>query len=219
MISAVLLKNYSDLPFCQNEILRYSGCKNTTPEISVLLNECMDIAKSAVDYKVCYRVFDVKVCGDRCDFGSFKLSSQKLAANLAGCDKAVLFAATLGVGVDRIIAKHSKLEPSKALMLHSIGTAQIEALCDAFCADICLEYNTGIRPRFSPGYGDLSLDYQKNIFKQLDCERKIGLTLNDSLLMSPSKSVTAVVGLCESKKSIINKCSACDKYDCTFRGI
>ena len=49
--------------------------------------------------------------------------------------------------------------------------------------------------RFSPGYGDLPLDVQKNIFPLLDCERKIGLTLNESLIMSPSKSVTAFVGM------------------------
>ena len=62
---------------------------------------------------------------------------------------------------------------------------------------------------------------QKDIFKVLDCERKIGLTLNESLLMSPSKSVTAIVGIAaKPKKCKANKCDACDiSQDCQFRGI
>lgn len=51
------------------------------------------------------------------------------------------------------------------------------------------------RPRFSPGYGDLPINMQKDIFAALDCPRKIGLSLNESLLMSPSKSVTAIIGV------------------------
>ena len=46
--------------------------------------------------------------------------------------------------------------------------------------------NLFTRPRFSPGYGDLPLTVQKDFFRVLDCTRKIGLSLNDSLLMSPS---------------------------------
>ena len=50
-------------------------------------------------------------------------------------------------------------------------------------------------PRFSPGYGDLPLETQRDVFRLLDCERKIGVWLNESLLMTPSKSVTAIFGL------------------------
>jgi len=52
-----------------------------------------------------------------------------------------------------------------------------------------------LKPRFSPGYGDLPLETQREIFDVLDCSRRIGLMLNDSLLMSPTKSVTAFVGV------------------------
>jgi 5-methyltetrahydrofolate--homocysteine methyltransferase len=71
----------------------------------------------------------------------------------------------------------------------------VRELCDEFCKDIKAELNVNLKPRFSPGYGDLDLSCQKDIFKLLDCSKKIGLTLNDSLLMSPTKSVTAFVGI------------------------
>ena len=75
-----------------------------------------------------------------------------------------------------------------------------------------------LRPRFSAGYGDLSLSVQKDIFSVLDCARKIGLTLNDSLIMSPSKSVTAVVGISDTPSCDGHKCKSCDKKDCEYRG-
>jgi hypothetical protein len=75
-------------------------------------------------------------------------------------------------------------------MMQAIGTERIETLCDVFCDGL-----GQTRLRFRPGYGDLKLAAQQVIFEQLDCARQIGLTLNDSLVMSPSKAVTAIVGL------------------------
>ena len=78
--------------------------------------------------------------------------------------------------------------------MQAIGAERIEALCDCFEADVRGEYGS-IRSRFSPGYGDLSLDFQNDLFRVLDCQRTIGLVLNESMLMSPSKSVTAIIGV------------------------
>ena len=54
--------------------------------------------------------------------------------------------------------------------------------------------------RYSPGYGDLPLELQREIIRVLDCGRTIGITLTESLLMQPSKSVTAVIGMKEREK-------------------
>ena len=80
-------------------------------------------------------------------------------------------------------------------MFQALGAERIESLCDTFCNDMNNELGVRLKPRFSAGYGDLPLEVQKDIFRVLDCPRKIGLTLNDSLLMSPTKSVTAIVGI------------------------
>lgn len=219
MNSVILSKTYIEPPFCEKEILRYAGCRGEREEISVLLKECIDEVKDKLVYKVCYRELSIKTVGDTCDFEVFSVHSEKLARNLKGCEKVILFAATVGVEIDRLIGKYGRLSPTKALLFQAIGAERIEALCDAFCADIKKEYNTGLEPRFSPGYGDLPLSAQKNIFAVLDPERRIGLTLNSSLLMSPSKSVTAFVGLGSTEKTSSNKCSLCEKTDCTLRGV
>lgn len=130
-----------------------------------------------------------------CDFDCFSVCSEQLAKNLHGCSKVLLLAATAGVGIDRLIGKYGRIAPSKALMFQAIGAELVEAVCDAFSKDYEAEHNCILRPRFSPGYGDLPLESQKDIFVVLECAKRIGLTLNDSLLMSPSKSVTAFAGI------------------------
>ena len=195
MNTTVLTKTYNNLPFDKKEILRYSNSKELTPELEKLLNECIEEAKNVVSYKVCYCILPVNIKESAIDFNAFKIISEKLALNLKNCESAIVFGATLGTEIDRLIMKYGKLSPTKALFFQSIGATQIETLCDSFTKDIKNELNVDLKPRFSAGFGDLDLTYQKDIFKTLDCSKKIGLTLNDSLLMSPTKSVTAFVGI------------------------
>ena len=230
MNSIILTKTYKEPLFCEKEILRYAGCKSSDDELLQLLHACIEEVREKLSYKVCYRELSLTVVDGICDFGSFTLHSKNLAQNLQDCNTVIVFAATLGVEIDRLIAKYGRISPSKALMLQAIGAERIEALCDAFCEDIAREKQRKTKPRFSPGYGDLPLESQKEFFKLLDCSKQIGLSLNDSLLMSPSKSVTAFVGLREGQQNAddekivdvsnkINKCAACTKADCAYRGV
>ena len=101
--------------------------------------------------------------------------------------------------------KYNAISPAKAFMLQAIGAERIEALCDIFEQDIKQELtNNGytVKPRFSAGYGDIPLELQRDIVSVLDCQRKIGITLNESLVMSPSKSVTAIIGIKEKPEEI-----------------
>lgn len=217
MSSVIINKTYEGLPFREREILRYAGCKGSETETEKLMLACIDEASAVLRYRVCYRILPVTVCGDECSFDYFTVTSHGLARNLSGCDRAVVFAATVGVGIDRLIAKYGRLSTSRALMLQALGAERIETLCDTFCADTEAETGEKLRPRFSAGYGDLDLEVQRDIFSVLDCEKRIGLTLNESLLMSPSKSVTAFAGLgCTKSENKQNKCSTSGKADCIF---
>ena len=192
----VLTFKNTDAPyFCREEIIRYAKASKFDAQTEILLGECLNECENVFTYNLCYCELDVTLNGDICDFGIFKVCSKDLANNLKDCRKVLLIAATLGVGIDRLIAKYSRISPSKALMLQAIGTERIEALCNTFCSDYEVRNKVLLKPRFSPGYGDLKLHTQKEIFRFLDCANKINLTLNESLLMSPSKSVTAFIGI------------------------
>ena len=191
-------KTYEAPPIRRRELLRYAGCAEADAATATLMDDCLTEAADALAYKVCYRELPVKIDEKKCDFGTFSVFSHQLARNLENCTRVLLLAATVGVGIDRLIQKYSRIAPSRALMMQAIGAERIEALCDAFCDDMEKEMGVSLRPRFSPGYGDLPLGVQKDIISLLEAPKRIGLSLNDSLLMSPTKSVTAFAGISNS---------------------
>ncbi len=213
----IATRTFSAPPVCEREIWRYAGCRKADGELKRLLDMCLEEAKEQLVYRVCYDTFPVTVIGDRCDFGVFCVTSASLATRLNGVDEAVVFGATVGVELDRLIAKYGRTAPTKALLLQAVGAERVEALCDAFCAAYTEEHGGGLTARFSAGYGDMPLEAQRDIFAVLDLPRKIGLTLNDSLMMSPSKSVTAIAGRTTAPKTEQHKCDRCAKTDCAFR--
>lgn len=221
MSNTVLVKSYNEPDFNMKEIYRYMGLSKEDEEISKEVLLCINECKNVLSYKVCYREFDININEDKINLGFSDVSSRGLSKNLDGCEKIILFAATVGIKLDFLIKKYGTVSPLKALAFQAIGAERIESLCDMFCNDIKNGYEESgyfTRPRFSPGYGDLPLSLQRDIFRVLDCPRKIGLTLNESLLMSPSKSVTAIVGISDcDRKSPEKKCSRCEKLDCPFR--
>ena len=195
MFECAYVKMYAAPPVDRREILRYAGYRGEVDErTAALLEECLAESEKAFVYRVTYCLFDVKQNGVFCRIGNMQTDSALVKERLDGCEKAVVFAATIGLEIDRLIMKYAQISTAKALMMQAIGAERIEALCDAFCEDLKKEYAL-VGDRFSAGYGDFPLTAQKDIFSMLDCARGIGLTLNDSLLMSPTKSVTAIVGI------------------------
>ena len=193
----VNIKDYSAVlnsaPINRAEAIRYCGGKNNN-ELSDILEDCIKSATPLFSYKICYTEAEISFSDNAVSFPFFEIKSKDLIKNLKGCKKAIVFCATIGIGIDRLIKRYSDVSPVKALVFQGIGAERIEALCDAFCEDIEKEYGFA-KPRFSPGYGDFQLDFQPEIFKVLQCGKNIGVTLNESMLMSPTKSVTGIIGI------------------------
>ena len=171
--------------------LRYAGCREADEATLSLLRACRDELFLQTRYDVCYTELAVNVQGDCCRVGTMTLHSADLARYLSSCRRTVLFAATVGVAPDRLIAKYNRVSPARAVLMQALGAERVEALCDAFCDTL----HGALPSRFSPGYGDLPLSVQRELFAVLQPEKAIGVCLNESLLMSPTKSVTAFVGI------------------------
>lgn len=208
----------------QREIWRYSGYLGIPSEEEAELNRTLEQVilelKDAFSYKVCYRRMDITWQGDM-PILPFLSDSKDLAKALKGSREVILFAATIGLELDRKIARYQRIAATKALLMQAYGAERIECLCDCFCKEISDEVKQeglACTPRFSPGYGDLPLEKQIDFFELLDCNRQIGVSLNDSLLMTPSKSVTAIfgIGTCVGA-AVEQKCLTCRKTDCEFR--
>ena len=204
-----------------NQILRYAGITGEEiPEnVTELIKKCLPDYERSADYKACFLEVPVHIENETVSFDCFERISHNLSTLLRGCDKAILVAATLGVKTDMLIKRAEVTSKAEALILNSIAIAGIEqymAVLNGYFKNLYNGYE--LRPRYSPGYGDVALEYQKVLLDTLDTKRKIGVALSDSLLMTPQKSVSAIIGL--GKEGCIHldrDCELCNKKDCEYR--
>ncbi len=197
--------NFAPPPFRAKEALRYAGhkTKDLPPAVRTLMEDCLAEAEGSLSFSVCYdRVAAVRQNGVL-RIGDLETASKAVAAALRGCDEVLLFAATVGAGMDRLTRRYERLSPARALMLQGIGAERVESLCDLFCAafgERLAAEGKALLPRVSPGYGDIPMEMQRDFFRALDLTRRLGVTLGDDLLMTPTKSVTALAGIVEEAK-------------------
>ncbi len=197
-MSDVITASFDSPTVSRKEILRYMGCREYDLSTDKLLSDCLDESLGIFKYNVAYCTLPLSFEDDFIKLGQLRIKSSDLRKALSHCESVIIFAATVGLGIDRLIHRYSRLSPSKALCFDAIGGERIEALCNSFCDALAKKYSLdglSLKTRFSPGYGDLPIKLQSDIFSLLGCEKRLGLTLTDSYLMLPAKSVTAIVGI------------------------
>ncbi|MFR3729484.1 vitamin B12 dependent-methionine synthase activation domain-containing protein [Lacrimispora sp.] len=208
----------------RKEVRRYLGygIQEGDDTVNALIEECIRELFDSASPKCISRSYPLKLLPDHgIDFTVFQTRSRNLSKNLADCDQVILFAATLGTGVDVLLHKYTKLQMSKAVTMQAAAAAMIEEFCDEENKKLKEEYEAAglyLRPRFSPGYGDFSLECQRDITAALETAKRLGIMLTDSLLMAPSKSVTAVMGVSRKPyRCEVKGCESCGKTDCAYR--
>lgn len=206
------------------EAFRYMGYRGgEIPEnIKALADDCETQLLAGVSPKFVWRVFDIQNTADGVAVLNTPLifRGRDIAAHLSECEKCVLLAATLGVGTDNVIRGFESGEMEKAVIADCLASAAIEQVCDAAEEEIrgaMGGYN--FTWRFSPGYGDFPLDIQRDFLNTLNAAKQIGLTVSESLILLPRKSVTAVIGASEREISKGRRgCGSCNMRDvCEFR--
>ena len=135
--------------------------------------------------------------------GGFELEgayiySSDIARLTARSDECVLLAATLGHEVDRQITLAQSRNMLDGVALDACASVMVDAYIDGFVrSEIVPELHEGekLTHRFSPGYGDLKMSVTEDIIAILNATKRIGLSVTRSLMMSPIKSVTAIIGV------------------------
>lgn len=193
----------ADIPV--KEVERYMGFRGTTDiddDTRARITKAIDLITTQSHPRIISKEYPVTISGYNVTIhaGSEEvvITSESLAKNLEGCCGAVLLAATVGSACDMLVRRASVTSITEASIYQAAGAAAIEAFLDRYNDKLETQYEAegiSLRPRFSPGYGDLSLEHQKDWFRLLDITKQIGVELTDSLLMTPSKSVTAIIGL------------------------
>ncbi len=208
----------------RKETLRYLGYRGQEPDAQIekLIEEVNEELERESFPKSVYQEYDCRVEGELVKLGPLNITSSNLSINLQECEKVIVLAATIGRAADLMIKKYSVINMAKAAIVQAAGAAAIESYVDEVEEEIrknAQKRGLYLRPRFSPGYGDFSLEYQKEVFQLLECSKRIGITLTEGNLMMPTKTVTAVIGLTRQEHQSCHQksCSRCQKTDCEFR--
>ena len=159
----------------------------------LLPESCTSAFNSAVRYKCAYIRTPVELSEFVCDFGFMKIPSRALYKNLTGCSEAFVMAFTTGIAVDRLLARLNITSQAEHFITDALSSAAVESFCSYACGiirqnDVCV-------PRFSPGFGDLDISFQQLLLSRLSARETLGISLNSAFLMTPVKSITAIMGI------------------------
>lgn len=204
-----------------SEALRYLGYGSNEPDQNMkgLLSLCEKELLESVHPNYVFKVFDLEE-GYRLVNCDFQLKGKDIKKHLSGCEKAILMCVTLSADVDRLIRRKQIGDMAQATIIDSMASALVEQACDRV-EEIIKEELQGYRFtwRYGLGYGDFPLEGQKQFLNVLDAAKKVGVCVSDSFMLTPTKSVTCIIGagkeeVREGKRS----CEFCNLKDrCQFQ--
>lgn len=198
----------------KKETLRYLGYGSSQPDEATerLLIRAIGELENCGSEKYCYKVLSKSEC-------SSILKGKDIHKHLEGCERVILFAATLGIEADRLIRKAEISDMAYAVVLDAAASAFTEEYCDKTEKEINRLTGGYFTFRFGLGYGDFPISLQKDFIRILSADKLIGLTANESGILIPRKSVTAVIGISDRPLNPEReRCEICSmKETCKFR--
>ncbi len=211
-------------------MLRYLGYagQEYDPSLDGRIDAAIEHALAISEPKGVMRPFEV----ERIDEGenpcvhlkgtALELPGHDIAEHLAGAQAAAVFAVTLGMSNERELRRLSLTDHLEQILFDAASVALVERAADAAEAE-AVKWAAGqglfCTWRYSPGYGDLPLEIQGAFLDLLDAPKRIGVCVSTSLLLVPTKSVTAIIGLGEHiEKKNRKTCEICTlRGNCSFR--
>lgn len=208
----------------KNEALRYMGHRgeDIDEQLDKLITKCEKEVLSCVKPRFVYKVCDIsrEEKGILVKDTNLFLTGNSIKKHLDGCDKAVLMAVTISADADRLIRIAQIRDMAEAVAIDSLCSVAVEQACDR--AELIIkEENPGYYQtfRFGLGYGDLPISLQGQFLHVLNAPKQIGLNVSSTDMLTPTKSVTAVIGL--SKNTIPQRARGCQTCSmnkkCQFR--
>lgn len=182
-----------------NETKRYAGLGSKADFSAALLTEACTQAQLLATPKGVWQVYAYDQDSHTIlSPNPFNLRGESIIRHLCGAVEVAVMAATIGQPLEQEVSNlFSRNQYTLGLLLDAAGTTAVEAVCDAVCNVISGQAaRTGLTAgnRFSPGYGDWPIDVQPEILA-LAAGATIDLSVTDTKMLVPRKSVTAVIGL------------------------
>jgi len=219
-----ILDNW-DLQLTTDDVLAGQGADPASirlrrPSLVKSTEEAMAIGMSLLHPRVLYAKYSVKglvherlelSSNDSPDGNSF-LSGHLIAQHLARAHLIIVMVCTIGRELDESVSSLFKIDPIIGIALDGVGSAAVELLaiqaCNYFEAEAKADGLNTTMP-LNPGMVGWPVDQgQPQIFTLLDSE-EIQVSLTESCMMTPNKSLSMVLGVGEDVAVIGSSCDYC----------
>lgn len=212
----------------KKETKRYAGLRNSDFDEEIIDNAC-ELARLVIKPTGIWEIYDYDSKTQTvATTPPFKLQGNAIGKHLNGCTKVILLAATVGIDIENEITSLFKEgKYSLSLMLDAAATTAVEQNADLMEKAIknhVSKQGYNMKWRFSPGYGDWPIEQQHEMLYMAKGD-EIGISITESLMLEPRKSITAIIGLYIMEESCAftsanrerHDCSQCNKLDCPAR--
>lgn len=221
------MQNASRYTIQRRELLRYLGAAGIreegtlAPVIDAAISEALQLATPRVVSQEFSCILEPD--GVRIPSEDLFFPGEDFLRHMQGASAMIVMAATLGIELERRIARYAATDLLRAAVLDAAATTLIEEVCDRYCEDLLQHYEKrgqSLTSRFSCGYGDLPITLQGKILSAVGAEKKIGLCVTEDCILTPRKSVTAMMGIIPAGGKTTNdkSCKSCSLFKtCQFR--
>lgn len=204
------------------DVYRYLGFQgNNVDEVTQnQVEEMATLLESVTAVRYTSKVFPLEEGSTFLQGTTLTLQGQQVALLLKESHHCILMAITIGHKVDQKIRELQIRDMANAVVFDACASSLVEEYCNQLEKNLLEEHpKQFFTDRFSPGYGDLPLDTQLPLCTILQTQKTMGMSLSQTHLMSPKKSITALVGVSDTPQPMrIKGCGYCVmRGQCAYR--
>jgi hypothetical protein len=219
-----------DLPLAidPDEVLRFQGYKagvDVPPaDVRALFDEALALGHSLMHPRAALRTMPVRSDGDRLTAEDVTVTIPRIATRWGQIDEITAGVCTIGDALERRVAVlWEARELPLAMMLDSVGSGAVESLAEYVNDQLCAEglaRGVKVTNRVSPGYGDWDVAEQRLLWRLCPGDA-VGVTLNEACFMTPTKTITILVGAGARARvdDYFSQCARCWMRDCAYRRV
>ena len=209
-----------------DEVLRFQGYKagvDVPPaDVLALFDDALALGRMLMRPRAVLRTVPVVRDGDQLTADGVALTIPRIAERWGAIDEITAGVCTIG---DALECRASELWAARelplAMMLDSVGSGAVESLAEYVNDLLCQEglaRGVKVTNRVSPGYGGWDVAEQRLLWRLCPGDA-IDVTINDACFMSPTKTITILVGAGVNARvdDYFSQCARCWMRDCAYR--
>lgn len=213
--------NLSELTIDIHEVYQTIGYRNCEPEkdIKRQIEDTLNEIRNICSPQYLYDIFP----GELCDSVSIKIANQifcpghKIVSYLTDAESFCVFVTTAGVEFEKWKENlRTSGDLVKEFIADSIGSVIAESCVNHIQEELSSLQNINHTYPYSPGYCGWKLSEQQNLFSLLP-DHPCSITLTNSCLMLPVKSISGIIGLGKDIKRKEYGCKICENINCYKR--